>query len=174
MEPGTGISPIELAAELTAAWLGNPNTRAGADEVPAFLRRMHESLTELAGAGQGAPAAAEPVEETHVPAVSVRKSLSSPDRIISMIDGKPYRTLKRHLATYGLTPDQYRARYGLKPDYPMVAPAYSDQRRETAKRLGLGRKRSDDAAVTPDGEGEGTPAPTSRRRLKLREPAADA
>jgi hypothetical protein len=70
----------------------------------------------------------------------VRKSLASPDRIISMIDGKPYRTLRRHLSTHGLTPDEYRARYKLKPDYPMVAPAYSEARRAMAKKIGLGRK----------------------------------
>lgn len=57
-----------------------------------------------------------------------------------MIDGKPYRTLRRHLSTHGLTPDEYRARYNLKPDYPMVAESYSAQRREMAKKIGLGSK----------------------------------
>lgn len=74
------------------------------------------------------------------PRVSVRKSLASRDHIISMIDGKPYRTLRRHLTTHGLTPDDYRQRYGLKPDYPMVAPSYSESRSAMAKTIGLGRK----------------------------------
>jgi len=64
-----------------------------------------------------------------------------------MIDGKPYKTLRRHLSTHGLTPESYRARYNLKSDYPMVAPSYSDHRREVAKKLGLGRKR--DQGRTP-------------------------
>jgi predicted transcriptional regulator len=70
----------------------------------------------------------------------VRKSLASPDHIISLIDGKPYRTLRRHLSTNGLTPEEYRSRYKLKSDYPMVAPSYSEQRRAMAMKIGLGAK----------------------------------
>jgi predicted transcriptional regulator len=66
--------------------------------------------------------------------------LASKDHIISMIDGKPYRTLRRHLSTHGLSPDEYRRRYNLKPDYPMVAESYSEQRRAMAKKIGLGSK----------------------------------
>jgi predicted transcriptional regulator len=79
----------------------------------------------------------------------VRKSLASKDHLISLIDGKPYKTLRRHLAGHGLTPDDYRQRYGLKPDYPMVAESYSEARRDMAKKIGLGRKpgaRRTDAA----------------------------
>ena len=83
----------------------------------------------------------------HVPAVSVRKSLSSPDYIISLIDGKPYKTLKRHLATHGLTEKQYRERYKLPASYPMVAPSYSEARRAVAEKLGLGRKRTTSPAA---------------------------
>ena len=90
-----------------------------------------------------------PVEYT--PAVTARKSLASKDHIISMIDGKPYKTLRRHLATHGMTPAEYRERYGLKPDYPMVAENYSESRRAMAKKIGLGRKpgarKGDDAAA---------------------------
>lgn len=130
------LSPIELAAELTAAWLTNPNTRASAEDVPAFLRTIHGAISEL---GNTAQPAAEP-EQEFTPAVSARKSLSSRDHIISMIDGKPYKALRRHLSTNGLTPEDYRARYNLPKDYPMVAPAYAEQRRELAKKIGLGRK----------------------------------
>lgn len=133
------IDTVELATELTIAWLGNPNTRTSADDVPAFLTAMHEAVTSLARAA-GEPAASVETEQAHVPAVSIRKSLSSKDHIISMIDGKPYRTLRRHLSTNGLTPDEYRKRYRLKPDYPMVAEAYSESRRAMAKAIGLGRK----------------------------------
>jgi predicted transcriptional regulator len=74
------------------------------------------------------------------PAVTARKSLASKDHIISMIDGKSYKTLRRHLSTHGLTPEQYRERYNLKPDYPMVAETYSEARRAMAQKIGLGRK----------------------------------
>lgn len=130
---------IELAAELTVAWLGNTNTRATTDDVSAFLQAMHDTLTKLETPDATTP---EPENEAQnfTPAVSVRKSLASPDYILSMIDGKPYRTLRRHLTGHGLTPDEYRQRYGLKADYPMVAPTYSESRRAMAKTIGLGRK----------------------------------
>lgn len=129
---------VELATELTIAWLSNPNTRPQASEVPDFLRMMHDALTGLTGEKQTAADTQEgPVAE---PAVSVRKSLASPEHIISLIDGKAYKTLKRHLANNGLTPDQYRKMFGLKSDYPMVAPAYSERRRGVANAIGLGRK----------------------------------
>jgi predicted transcriptional regulator len=132
------FSAIELATELTIAWLGNPNSRVSAEEVPAFLQKMHATVSSLAGSGgEEAPSEAAP---EHSPAVTVRKSLASKDHIISLIDGKPYKTLRRHLSGHGLSPDEYRARYGLKSDYPMVAESYSEARRAMAKKIGLGRK----------------------------------
>ena len=107
----TQTDAVELATELTIAWLSNPNTRANASEVPDFLRTMHEAVAGLSGSGQ--PTEQAETEEQHVPAVSVRKSLASRDHIISLIDGRPYKTLRRHLAGHGLTPDDYRKRYGL-------------------------------------------------------------
>jgi len=133
----TETNTVELATELTIAWLSNPNTRTNADDVPAFLQSMHAAVGRLASPDAGEP---EQVAQDYAPAVSVRKSLASRDHIISMIDGKPYRTLRRHLTTHGLTPDDYRQRYGLKPDYPMVAPSYSESRSAMAKTIGLGRK----------------------------------
>lgn len=145
-----GSNAVELATELTVAWLSNPNTRATPRDVPGFLQAVHEAVLTLQveaakefGEGE-AP-------EQFTPAVSVRKSLASPEHIISLIDGKPYRSLKRHLSAHGLTPNEYRQRYGLKADYPMVAPAYSESRRETAKRIGLGRKAS---GAAPEGGAE--------------------
>jgi predicted transcriptional regulator len=150
-EENTTPNAVELATELTIAWLSNPNTRATKEEVPEFLKSMHAAVGELsapatpASGEEGATASPE-----HAPAVSVRKSLGSKDHIISMIDGKPYKTLRRHLSTHGLTPAEYRARYGLKSDYPMVAPAYSEHRRAMAKKIGLGSKgRAAKAAVAP-------------------------
>lgn len=149
------LNAVELATELTIAWLGNQNNRVQPDDVPQFLRTMHSTVTELAG---GSSAASEPAEEAasaeeFTPAVSVRKSLGSKDHIISMIDGKPYKTLKRHLSGHGLTPEEYRRRYNLRPDYPMVAENYSQARRDMAKKIGLGQKGR--AAKAGGGRGRG-------------------
>jgi predicted transcriptional regulator len=135
-DENTTLKPIELATELTIAWLSNPNTRANADDALAFLNTMRGAIGEVTESP--APTAEDQPEFT--PAVTVRKSLASKDHIISMIDGKPYKTLTRHLSTHGLTPAEYRARYNLKSDYPMTAPSYSEQRRAMAKKIGLGRK----------------------------------
>ena len=128
--------PVELATELTIAWLANPNTKASSEDVPAFLHSMHRAVINLTAAPPEQPAA----EPEYAPAVTVRRSLSSKDHIISLIDGKPYKTLRRHLSRHGLSPEQYRERYGLKPDYPIVAESYSQVRRDMAKKIGLGRK----------------------------------
>lgn len=133
---------MELATELTIAWLGNQNNRVRAEDVPEFLRKMHATLTELAGGTSTETDGSEeqPAAVEFTPAVTARKSLASKDHIISMIDGKPYKTLKRHLARHGLTPEEYRRRYKLRPDYPMVAENYSAARRDMAKKIGLGQK----------------------------------
>lgn len=142
MSDDDSLNAVELATELTIAWLGNQNNRVNAEEVPAFLRTMHSTITELAGGGveKTDPVDESAAEAEFTPAVSVRKSLGSKDHIISLIDGKPYKTLRRHLSTHGLTPDEYRERYNLKPDYPMVAPNYSEARRAMAHKIGLGAK----------------------------------
>jgi predicted transcriptional regulator len=149
----TETNAVELATELTIAWLSNQNNRISADEVPAFLRTMHQTVTELAsGTGEEEQREEEaPREESYTPAVSVRKSLGSPDHILSMIDGKPYKTLRRHLSRHGLTPEQYRERYNLKSDYPMVAPNYSEARRTMAKNIGLGQKGRVAKAISDEG-----------------------
>ena len=136
---------VELATELTIAWLSNPNTRTTADEVPAFLKSMHDAVVGLSTSPVAS--AAEETAPEFVGVVTARKSLANPDFIISMIDGKPYKTLTRHLSTNGLTPAEYKARYGLKADYPMTAPSYSEMRRSMAKKIGLGRKLGQKAPV---------------------------
>ena len=143
------INVVELAAELTAAWLANPNTRTSAEDVPAFLLSMHAAVSKLAS---GAEIEADTAERpTYEPAVTARKSLASPDHIVSMIDGKKYKTLRRHLTTHGMTPEQYRERFGLKADYPMVAATYSEARRAMAKSIGLGRKAGSKVEAAAEG-----------------------
>ena len=146
----------------------------------AYVSNNMVPSTELAGLIQSTRSAlaastvpaAEPVAE-FTPAVSVRKSLGSREHILSLIDGKPYKSLKRHLSTHGLTPAEYRLRYQLPKDYPMVAPGYSQQRREVAERMGLGRKRSAAKAaeavaptkqVAPVAAAQKAPAGTRRAR----------
>jgi predicted transcriptional regulator len=154
------LNPIELATEITIAWLGNPNTRVSADEVPTFLKSMHNALGELSGAPAVAPA--EDAAPEHVPAVPVRSSVK-PDYILSLIDGRKLKSLKRHLSKHGMTPKEYRERYGLKADYPMVAANYAAQRREVAKKIGLGRKGRDAQAAVAPAAPTAKPAPTKRK-----------
>ena len=146
---------LELATGLTVAWLSNRNTTVSAGEVPEFLNKVHRTVTKLATQGDAPEAEPEP---DYPPAVTVRRSLASADHIISMIDGKPYKMLKRHLARHGLTPAAYRQRYGLKQDYPMVAPNYAEARRGIAQKIGLGRK---------DGQGARNEAAPTREKLSL-------
>jgi predicted transcriptional regulator len=118
--------------EIVAAHLVNNAMRP--DEVPALIQAVFEKL----GALTGADGSASPTELT--PAVPIRRSVTD-DYVICLEDGRKLKMLKRHLmTTYGMTPEQYRAKWGLKPDYPMVAPSYARKRQELAKAMGLGRK----------------------------------
>lgn len=168
MTDETPLNAVELATELTIAWLGNTNNRVAADDVPAFLRTMHATITELGASSRATDAASDEAAEAKqfMPAVTARKSLASKDYILSMIDGKPYKALRRHLSTNGLTPEEYRRRYNLKADYPMVAEAYSEQRRAMAVKIGLGSKgRQAKAAAAP------VATPAKRGRPKATQPA---
>ena len=121
---------ITLTADIVAAHVSN-NTVAVSD-LPTLISNIHGALAGLS-AGAAAPAVA--LE----PAVPIRSSVKS-DYIVCLEDGKKLKMLKRHLMThYGMTPDDYRAKWGLAADYPMVAPAYAEQRRDLAKAIGLGR-----------------------------------
>ena len=122
---------LERTAEVAAAWASN-NPVAVAELGPAI------AAIGAALAGVGQP---EPEETKPTPAANPRKSVK-PDHIVSLIDGRPYRMLKRHLGLHGYTPDSYREAFGLPRDYPMVAPEYAERRRELAKAMGLGRKRT--------------------------------
>ncbi|WP_336492485.1 MucR family transcriptional regulator [Methylobacterium nigriterrae] len=124
---------LELAGDIVSAYVSNNPVPVA--ELPALIGNVHAALNALA-AGPSAAAPAEEVEKA-TPA-QIRKSIT-PDAIISFIDGKPYKTLKRHLTGHGLDPYSYRQRYGLPADYPMVAASYAAQRSELAKAIGLGR-----------------------------------
>ena len=122
---------ITLTADIVAAHVSN-NSVAVAD-LPTLIAIVHNAL---AGLGAAEP----PVAAKQEPAVSVRASIKA-DYIICLEDGKKLKMLKRHLMShYGMTPDAYRAKWGLPPDYPMVAPNYAEQRRGLAVKIGLGRK----------------------------------
>ena len=125
-------SIVQLTADIVAAHVANNNVAVG--DVATLVRTVHEALTAL---GQ-APAPAEP--EAKTPAVSVRASVK-PDYLVCMECGRKQKTLKRHLMTaHNMTPNQYRADYGLPDSYPMTAANYSERRRTLAHSIGLGRK----------------------------------
>ncbi|KMO36919.1 MucR family transcriptional regulator [Methylobacterium tarhaniae] len=124
---------IGLAADIVAAFVSNNSVPVG--ELPGLIAAVHSALN---GLGHGATAeAVEPL----TPAVPIKKSIM-PDYLVCLEDGKKFKSLKRHLRTrYGLSPEDYRARWNLSPDYPMVAPNYAAARSELAKTMGLGQQR---------------------------------
>ena len=129
----------QLTAELVASYVSNNSVHVS--DLPSLISSVHAALT-----GLGTPEAPEP--EKLNPPVSIRKSIT-PDHLISMEDGKRYKSLKRHLAGRGLTPAQYRQKWSLPADYPMVASAYSEQRSQLARALGLGRKAKEEPEPAP-------------------------
>lgn len=156
------VSPdiTTLTVQLLSAFVSNNSVPA--ESLAELIRTTRNALTDDPATNAGDAAAV-----TYTPAVSVRKSLSSPDHILSMIDGRPYKTLKRHLATHGLTPDEYRQRYELPKSYPLVAPSYSEARRAVATRLGLGKK-----PTSPGAPAAQKPAPAPAAKPAAPKPAA--
>lgn len=132
-----GEKVVELAAELTIAWLQNAGSDVSAEDVPAFLQRVHKSLTHLIHRPGEAEESDGKAARSRPGAVTARKSLADPNVIISMIDGRPYKSLKRHIAKHGFTPEEYRRHFNLPLDYPMVSRAYSSRRRELAQAHGF-------------------------------------
>ena len=162
MAEDTTSNYTALTVELLASYVANNSVRT--DDLAGLIASTHAALAALdRSAPKPAEAAAEP---EHAAAVTARKSLSNPDYILSMIDGKPYKSLKRHLSSRGLTPEQYRERYNLAPSYPMVASGYSEQRRQVAKRLGLGRKPRTETPAAPVEAAPSAPAPKSPRKAR--------
>jgi predicted transcriptional regulator len=143
---------LALTADIVAAHVGNNNVAVG--DVPALIQNVHGALVNL-----NAPAA-EPAPEQQ-PSVSIRASVK-PDYIVCLEDGKKLKMLKRYLASnFNMTPAEYRAKWKLPADYPMVAPNYSSQRKDLAHRMGLGRKK---AAPAP----EAAPAAAAPKRSRSR------
>jgi len=153
-ESTTNLS--ELTAEIVSAYVSNNNVRP--EDIASLISDVHAAL-------QQAPnGKAEPAPEPQQPAVPIRRSIT-PDYIISLEDGSKFKSLKRHLRKrYDLTPDEYRAKWGLPRDYPMVAPNYAKARSELARSMGLGRQ----ASQTSDGSAPAA-GPKRRGRSKVAE-----
>ncbi len=130
----------ELTTQLVSAYVTN-NTLP-LSELPNLIASVHASLTKL-GSPQPGPAPEKPT-----PLMPIKKTIT-PDHLISLEDGKRYKSLRRHLSGRGLTAEQYRAQWGLPTDYPMVAPNYSAQRSEMAKAFGLGQMRQKQVEAAP-------------------------
>lgn len=154
----------ELVAEVAAAYFSN--SHVGVNDIPGVISQIASSLTTVGGAPAPAEeaAGAQPEQRKLTPA-QLRKSIT-PDALISFEDGKGYKTLRRHLASRNLTPEQYREKWGLPADYPMVAPSYSAARSQLAKNFGLGqlRARTAAAAAAPAPEAAAAPAKPARKR----------
>jgi MucR family transcriptional regulator, transcriptional regulator of exopolysaccharide biosynthesis len=124
---------IELTADIVSAYVSNNSVSAG--DIPNLINQIHSALVRVSG-GQS-----DSVPEPLKPAVSLKKSIT-PEYLICLEDGKKFKSLKRHLRTqYNMTPEQYRDKWGLPPDYPMVAPSYAAARSQLAKQMGLGQQR---------------------------------
>lgn len=124
---------IELATDIVSAYVSNNSVASG--ELPTLIKDVFGALSRVSS---GEPAAA---AEAAKPAVPVKKSIA-PDYIVCLEDGKQFKSLKRHLRTqYGLSPEQYREKWNLPADYPMVAPNYAEARSKLAKQMGLGQQR---------------------------------
>ncbi|WP_340316429.1 Ros/MucR family transcriptional regulator [Rhizorhabdus argentea] len=156
---------LELTAEIVAAHLSS-NTVA-ANDVPTLIKSVHGALS-----GLGAPVPEPEVKQE--PAVSIRASIK-PDYIVCLEDGKKLKMLKRHLMThYQMTPGEYRAKWNLPADYPMVAPNYANQRKELALKIGLGQKRKAAPAPEPVASPKAAPAPKAAAARKAAAAAAAA
>ena len=155
------LSPIELTTDVVASYL--QKNRVAEGDLPGLIRSVYGAII-----GVDTPAEPEAEVVAKPTAAQIRKSITA-DGLVSFIDGKTYKTLKRHLGVAGFTPDSYRERYGLSKDYPMVSPNYSATRSEMAKAIGLGAKGRTGKAKPPT-----APKPTgvkpARRTMK---PAAE-
>ena len=133
LDSGRSVSFLEVAVEVVAAYISNnsvPQT-----ELPILIADVHSALVQMTQNN------GEPVAEPQKPAISARKSVTN-EYIVCLDDGKRFKSLKRHLRTqYDMSPEEYREKWGLASDYPMVAPAYAKARSQLAKEMGLGQQR---------------------------------
>ena len=155
MENTEGLNVSELTADIVAAYVSNNSVRA--EDLAQLIGDVHTALQQTRNGK------AEPAPEPQEPAVSVKKSVS-PDFIVCLEDGKKFKSLKRHLqGEHGMTPAEYRAKWGLKKDYPMVAPNYSESRSLLARALGLGRKAATGAETALAKQGTTSPRKRAKR-----------
>ena len=151
---------VTLTADVVSAYVSNNHVQSA--ELPKLLGEVHEAIRSVSLSGR-------PTAETGPPKATpqeIRKSISH-DFLVSFEDGKPYKTLRRHLTLRGLSPEQYRAKWGLPNDYPMTSASYSEQRSELARALGLGQQRR--RIAEPEAEVEAAPEPAAAEP----EPAAE-
>ena len=133
MSDTSGKTPVELTANIVSAYLSNNPTQAS--EIPNLISQVHSALLRVSSGRNDTPS--EPAK----PAVSMKKSIT-PEYLVCLEDGKRFKSLKRHLrAQYNMTPEQYREKWGLPADYPMVAPNYAVARSQLAKQMGLGQQQ---------------------------------
>jgi predicted transcriptional regulator len=142
-----GFGALTLTGKVVASFVGANSLPA--TELPNLIQSVHTALTALAS-GAAAPAA----PAAPAPAVAVRKSIT-PDYLICLDDGLKFKSLRRHLATLGMTPEQYREKWSLPRDYPMVATNYAAVRSALAKKSGLGQMRKRKTALKSEGAGKG-------------------
>jgi predicted transcriptional regulator len=147
-----------ITADIVASYVANNSVHRA--DLLNVIGTVHAALQGLAAPKQAERAKPEPI-------ISIRKSVT-PDFLISLEDGKKYKTLRRHLAKLGLTPEEYRAKWGLPVDYPMVAPSYAAKRSELAKSAGLGQQRRKTAAKAVAAPKETLTAPTEAAKPKRR------
>ena len=166
MEDNTSPDLLMMTADIVGAYVGNNPLRAS--ELPNLLIQVHGAFASLS-----ATPVAEAGSEIEKPTPAQIKKSITPDALISFVDGKPYRTLKRHLSVHGLTIEGYRARYELPNDYPSVAANYSAARSALAKQLGLGNQRRK-AEPVPEPAPKPTPASKPKRAGRTRKVTAPA
>lgn len=148
---------VELTADIVAAYVSKNSVRPA--DLPELIGTVHSALR---GAANPAPKE----DDRRKPAVDPKKSVT-PDHLISLLDGRRFKSLRRHLNTHGQTPEAYKAMFGLKPDYPMVAANYAKKRSELAKELGLGQfRKAREAAAKTTGGAIRADAPKKRSRQK--------
>lgn len=149
------LNVVEMAAEIVSAYVRNNSVPVS--ELPSLLQSVHDALGGILNGSKP-----EAVKEPPQPKVPVKKSVTN-DYIVCLEDGKRFKSLKRHLhSEHGLSPQDYRDKWGLSKDYPMVAPAYADARSNLAKTMGLGRKAGpamEPAEAAPESVEEAEPAP---------------
>jgi predicted transcriptional regulator len=163
-EQSANRNHFELTAEIVSAYVANNSLPQS--ELPALLRAVHDALNHTVAGQFEAPT------EAPKPAVAVKKSVT-PDYIVCLEDGKKFKSLKRHLRTqYSMTPEQYREKWGLPADYPMVAPNYAKARSELARSMGLGQqRRKGDIAGEGNAAGPRAAAKAAAQSAKVTAPA---